>query len=152
MTPTKVWGQPLSLVGVFLLRRNFYGKQLPSPVRILVYMLKWLVITAILGIFMGSLSAFFLNSLTVVTDIRLSHPWLLCLLPVSGALFAYLYAYHGGLSSRGNNLVIDQGNGGEEKIPLRLIPLTLFGTITTHLFGDLLAVKEQQSKWGSVSR
>ncbi|MGQ7899280.1 chloride channel protein, partial [Enterococcus faecium] len=37
--------------------------------------------------------------------------------------------------SRGNNLVIDQGNGGEEKIPLRLIPLTLFGTITTHLFG-----------------
>ena len=61
-------------------------KQLPSPVRILVYMLKWLVITAILGIFMGSLSAFFLNSLTVVTDIRLSHPWLLYLLPVSGAL------------------------------------------------------------------
>ena len=29
-------------------------KQLPSPVRILVYMLKWLVITAILGIFMGA--------------------------------------------------------------------------------------------------
>ncbi|BDP57794.1 hypothetical protein EfmJHP36_22730 [Enterococcus faecium] len=50
-----------------------------------------------------------------MTDIRLSHPWLLYLLPVSGALFAYLYAYHGGLSSRGNNLVIDQGNGGEEK-------------------------------------
>lgn len=83
----------------------------------------------------GELVCFFLNSLTVVTDIRLSHPWLLYLLPVSGALFAYLYAYHGGLSSRGNNLVIDQGNGGEEKIPLRLIPLTLFGTITTHLFG-----------------
>ncbi len=36
-------------------------KQLPSPMRILVYMLKWLVITAILGIFMGSLSAFFLK-------------------------------------------------------------------------------------------
>ncbi|WP_316481206.1 chloride channel protein, partial [Enterococcus faecium] len=110
-------------------------KQLPSPVRILMYMLKWLVVTAILGVFMGSLSAFFLNSLTFVTDIRLAHPWLFYLLPVSGALFAYLYAYHGGLSSRGNNLVIDQGNGGEEKIPLRLIPLTLFGTITTHLFG-----------------
>ena len=65
--------------------------------------------------------------------------------------FAYLYAYHGGLSSRGNNLVIDQGNGGEEKIPLRLIPLTLFGTITTHLFGDLLVVKEQQFKWGALA-
>ena len=31
--------------------------------------------------------------------------------------------------------MIEQGNGGEEDIPLRLIPLTLFGTITTHLFG-----------------
>lgn len=30
--------------------------------------------------------------------------------------------------------MIDQGNGGEEKLA-RLIPLTLFGTITTHLFG-----------------
>ncbi|BDP81314.1 hypothetical protein EfmAA290_19900 [Enterococcus faecium] len=51
-----------------------------------MYMLKWLVITAILGVFMGSLSAFFLNSLTFVTDIRLAHPWLLYLLPISGAL------------------------------------------------------------------
>jgi hypothetical protein len=35
-------------------------------------------------------------------------------------------------ASRGNNLVIEQGNGGEEDIPLRLIPLTLFGTITNN--------------------
>ena len=40
-------------------------KQLPSPVRILMYMLKWLVITAILGVFMGSFVCFFLNSLDV---------------------------------------------------------------------------------------
>lgn len=59
MTPTKVWGQPLSLVGVFLFEEEFFmEKQLPSPVRILMYMLKWLVVTAILGVFMGSLSAF----------------------------------------------------------------------------------------------
>ncbi|MCC9084434.1 hypothetical protein LOS24_10645 [Enterococcus faecium] len=115
-------------------------KQLPSPVRILVYMLKWLVITAILGIFMGSLSAFFLNSLTVVTDIRLSHPWLLYLLPVSGALFAYLYAYHGGLSSRGNNLVIDQGNGGEEKNPVAAYSTY---TVWNHNYPFI---------WGSVGR
>ena len=35
-------------------------KQLPSPMRILVYMLKWLVITAILGIH-GELICFFLK-------------------------------------------------------------------------------------------
>ena len=102
---------------------------------LLIYMIKWLMITAVLGIFMGSLSAFFLTSLTLVTTIRETHTWLLFLLPISGALFAYLYTHFGGNSNRGNNLVIDQVNGGQEKIPLRLIPLTLFGTITTHLFG-----------------
>lgn len=110
-------------------------KQTTNVLRIGGYMLKWLLITAILGVVMGSLSAFFLNSLTFVTNLRLTHTWLLFLLPVSGAIFAYLYTNYGGNSSRGNNLVIDQGNGGEERVPLRLIPLTLFGTITTHLFG-----------------
>ncbi|MBO0460636.1 MULTISPECIES: voltage-gated chloride channel family protein [Enterococcus] len=106
-----------------------------NPIKIITYMIKWLVITACLGLLMGGLSAFFLNSLTVVTNLREAHTWLLYLLPISGALFAFLYQRYGGNASRGNNLVIDQGNGGEEKIPLRLIPLTLFGTITTHLFG-----------------
>ncbi|MGK0550569.1 voltage-gated chloride channel family protein [Enterococcus faecalis] len=99
------------------------------------YMTKWLVITAIIGGIMGILSAFFLNSLTWVTSVREAQPWLLFLLPISGVVFTFLYEHYGQNSSRGNNLVIDQGNGGEEAIPLRLIPLTLFGTITTHLFG-----------------
>lgn len=109
--------------------------RLPDPIRVIVYMIKWLLITLILGIFMGSLSAFFLNSLTFVTNIRLANPWILLFLPLSGGLFAFLYHFYGKNSARGNNLVIEQGNGGEEKILLRLIPLTLFGTITTHLFG-----------------
>ncbi len=104
-------------------------------IRIGTYMTRWLLLTAIVGVLMGSLSAFFLTSLTFVTDVRLEHPWLLYLLPAGGALFAYLYTYFGKNAGRGNNLVIDQGNGGEEKIPLRLIPLTLFGTLTTHLLG-----------------
>ncbi|MFV0561383.1 MAG: voltage-gated chloride channel family protein [Enterococcus sp.] len=111
------------------------NEKMPTSIRICLYMLKWLVVTAILGGLMGGLSAFFLTSLTWVTNTRLENPWLLFLLPFSGALFAYLYTNYGQNSSRGNNLVIDQGNGGEENIPLRLIPLTLFGTITTHLFG-----------------
>lgn len=110
-------------------------KELAAYVKIPVYMVKWLILTGILGLFMGSLSAFFLTSLTWVTTTRLAHSWLLFLLPVSGAVFAALYARYGKNASRGNNLVIEQGNGGTENIPLRLIPLTLFGTITTHLFG-----------------
>ncbi|OJG27768.1 voltage-gated chloride channel family protein [Enterococcus caccae] len=93
------------------------------------------MITSLIGLIMGVLSAFFLKSLDTVTEIRLDNPELLLLLPISGASFAFLYKKYGGSAIRGNNLVIDQANGKQENIPLRLIPLTLFGTITTHLFG-----------------
>ncbi|MHC5218279.1 voltage-gated chloride channel family protein [Enterococcus sp. LJL128] len=98
-------------------------------------MVKWLLITVIIGLIMGSLSALFLNSLTLVTSSRESHPYLLYLLPFSGAVFAFLYSKYGKNAAGGNNLIIRQANGGEEEVPLRLIPLTFFGTVTTHLFG-----------------
>ena len=34
----------------------------------------------------GALSAFFLKSLTYVTDVRLANPWLLFILPISGVV------------------------------------------------------------------
>ncbi|KAF9404908.1 hypothetical protein HW555_014101 [Spodoptera exigua] len=52
-----------------------------------------------------------------------------------GAFFAFLYKRYGGNSIYGNNLVINKANGGEDNIPLRLVPLTLFSTIASHLFG-----------------
>ncbi|MBO0439343.1 chloride channel protein [Candidatus Enterococcus ikei] len=109
--------------------------ELKTPINIGLYITKWLTISLLIGLIMGALSAFFLKSLDTVTQIRLDNPWLLFLLPVSGAIFAFLYRKYGGNAIRGNNLVIDQANGEQEAIPLRLIPLTLFGTITTHLFG-----------------
>lgn len=110
-------------------------KELNMPLKVSIYMVKWLMIATLIGLVMGTLSAFFLKSLDIVTQIRVDNSWLLFLLPVSGAIFAFLYKKFGGNSIRGNNLVIDQANGEQENIPLRLIPLTLFGTITTHLFG-----------------
>lgn len=110
-------------------------KELNMPLKVSIYMVKWLMIASLIGLVMGTLSTFFLKSLDIVTQIRVDNSWLLFLLPVSGAIFAFLYKKFGGNSIRGNNLVIDQANGEQENIPLRLIPLTLFGTITTHLFG-----------------
>lgn len=106
-----------------------------APVTVSLYMGKWLLITVIVSLFMGSLSAFFLTSLEVVTKLRVENSWLLIGLPFSGALFAFLYKQYGATAIKGNNLVLEQANGGEEEIPLLMLPLTLFGTITTHLFG-----------------
>ena len=72
--------------------------------------------------------------------------------PISGVVFTYFYTRFGKNASRGNNLVIEQGNGGEEDIPLRLIPLTLFGTITTHLFGGSVGREGTAVQMGAQSQ
>ncbi|WP_379127199.1 voltage-gated chloride channel family protein [Paenibacillus sp. sgz500958] len=97
--------------------------------------IKWILLGSGVGILSGTASAFFLISLEYVTGVRMDHPWLLYLLPAGGALVSYLYLKFGKNSSKGNNLILEQINDGNETIPLRMAPLVLFGTLVTHLFG-----------------
>nr|WP_082927170.1 voltage-gated chloride channel family protein [Paenibacillus oryzisoli] len=97
--------------------------------------IKWIFYGSLVGIVTGSASALFLASLDLVTEKRLNHPWLLFLLPLGGALMAYLYLKIGRNSGRGNNLILEQLYEGKEAIPFRMAPLVLLGTLVTHLFG-----------------
>lgn len=97
--------------------------------------IKWIVLGSVVGILSGTASAFFLKSLDYVTDVRLEHPGLLYLLPLGGVFVSFLYMRYGKNSAKGNNLIIEQIQDGNETIPLRMAPLVLFGTLVTHLFG-----------------
>lgn len=97
--------------------------------------IKWIVLGSVVGFLSGTASAFFLKSLNYVTDVRLEHPWLLYLLPLGGVLVSFLYMRYGKNSAKGNNLILEQIQDGNETIPLRMAPLVLFGTLVTHLFG-----------------
>lgn len=102
---------------------------------VLGFFVKWLLYGGMIGLIVGSASAFFLTSLEYVTGLRVEHSWLLFLLPVGGALVSYIYLKLGKNSSKGNNLIIEGIQNGQESIPLRMAPLVLFGTLVTHLFG-----------------
>jgi len=73
-------------------------------VRKSLIVLKWLVLLVPLSIAIGSVSAFFLWSLDAVTSVRLSHPWLLFLLPLGGFLVGLLYHLYGGAANHGKFL------------------------------------------------
>ncbi|HTF81283.1 MAG TPA: hypothetical protein VL947_06150, partial [Cytophagales bacterium] len=49
---------------------------------IISYLIKWSLITSIIGIAVGSASALFLISLDYVTQLRDQHLWLIALLPL----------------------------------------------------------------------
>lgn len=97
--------------------------------------IKWLILGALVGTLAGTASAIFLISLAHATQIRLDNQWLLLLLPLAGFITGWVYWHFGGTAGKGNNLVIDEVNNNQSRIPLRMAPFVLAGTVVTHLFG-----------------
>lgn len=97
--------------------------------------LRWALLLMPMAAMVGTLCAAFLWSLDAATRARFDHPWLLYLLPLSGAAIALLYHRFGRSVEAGNNLIVDQIHEPGGGVPLRMAPLVFLGTIATHLFG-----------------
>lgn len=114
---------------------ELFNFNLPEFYSFLRTALKWLLLGAVVGILAGTASAIFLISLAWATDIRIANPNLLFLLPIAGFIAGWFYWRFGGTASKGNNLVIDEVNNNQSRIPLRMAPFVLIGTLITHFFG-----------------
>lgn len=98
-------------------------------------LLKWGLLGGAVGILSGSASAVFLITLNWATSFHLQHPSLLFLLPIAGFIVGWVYHNFAGTASQGNNLVVEEVNANQSRIPFRMAPFVLMGTIITHLFG-----------------
>ena len=107
------------------------AKQIP----VLFYFLKWLFLSAVIGVLAGSASAFFLIFLDWVTEWREHHLWIIAFLPLAGLIIGLAYHYWGKEVVNGNNLLLEEFHSPKKLIPLIMAPLVLFGTLITHLFG-----------------
>jgi H+/Cl- antiporter ClcA len=101
----------------------------------LFFSLRWLLVCGLIGASAGTASAGFLVALDWATHWREAHPWALTLLPGAGLLIGLAYHHFGDRAVRGNNLILDEIHRPSQRIPLRLLPLVLGGTLATHLFG-----------------
>lgn len=110
---------------------GFFFRKYPA----LPYILKWLFISLIIGILVGSASAGFLKSLQWATDFRENHLWLIAFLPVGGFLTGLLYHYFGKDVEAGNNLLLENIQEPKEIIPFKMAPFVYLGTMVTHFFG-----------------
>lgn len=89
-----------------------------------------------IGAVVGAVDAVFGRTLLAIGSVRDAWPlFLVPLLPVAGALSAWLYEKAGKGVVRGMGLVFDVGHGEEGSIPLRLVPLVMGTTWLTHLCG-----------------
>ena len=95
---------------------------------------KWLVFAAVSGVLCGGVATAFFSAFDAVTALRLSHPWLLWLLPLGGAAIVLLYRVCGMEGDRGTNFVLVAVRE-DQPLRLRTAPLVFAATMITHLCG-----------------
>lgn len=95
----------------------------------------WLLLAAGTALLAGLSSSLFLQGLERIGTLFASHPLLALGLPLFGLTSSLLYSRFGGLSAKGNNLLIEEINAPSRSIPWQMAPLVLVGTFLTHLGG-----------------
>ena len=101
-------------------------------------LLKWLAVGALVGGVGGFVGAAFHLGVNYATNVRMTHPWVLYLLPLGGVSIAALYRLCR-LEGAGTNAVIESVHFGK-KVPTLLVPLIFVATVITHLCGGMSGV------------
>ncbi|MGO4709753.1 voltage-gated chloride channel family protein [Chryseobacterium sp. 2TAF14] len=120
-----------SVFRILIILIKLFFRKYPSA----LFVLKWLFITAIVGVLIGSASAFFLQTLEWATQFRENHLWLIAFLPLGGFLVGLMYHYFGKDVEAGNNLLIETIHEPQKTIPFKMAPFVYLGTMITHFFG-----------------
>lgn len=96
--------------------------------------IKWIILSVFSGLLIGLVGCVFHIALNQVTALRMTHGWLILLLPLGGLVIVGLYHLLRNSKDTGTNLVLSAIHSGDE-IPLRMAPLIFISTLITHLFG-----------------
>lgn len=95
-------------------------------------LLKWVLISMIVGIIGGVLGSIFHECIAYVTNLRSENNWIIYLIPIGGLVIVTLYSLvHKKVDT---NLVIESIQT-EKDVPWYMAPLIFIGTVITHLFG-----------------
>lgn len=110
-------------------------KNIHSEERVLKTLVKWIILSAIVGSIVGVIASGFAYVISWVTEFRVEHPLMLLGLPVGGILVAFLYKMSGQENNTGTNMVLDTIRTPKAEMPTVIATLILIATTVTHLFG-----------------
>ncbi len=107
----------------YFLQFWLYGKAL----------VKWLVLSAIIGFLSGLVGSYFDIGVELATEFRLAHPWVMNLLPVGGLVAVGIYRLFRVEGESTNDILseVQKGKG----LKFLLAPAIFLTTILTHLVG-----------------
>lgn len=94
-----------------------------------------LVLCLAIGIVAGLSCALFLVALDVVTATREANLWLVACLPLAGFVLGWVWLRYGQPIAGGMDQVLSEAQAPQQRLPLRMAPMILLGTLFTHLVG-----------------
>lgn len=95
---------------------------------------KWLVLSALVGLAGGLVGSIFHLSIDYVTDLRGKQGWLIFCLPLAALAITGLYRIFRKSGKLDTNRVLEAVRG-DEKVPFIMTPLIFISTVLTHLVG-----------------
>lgn len=101
----------------------------------LLKILKWFLISGVVGLLGGFAAAAFLHALDLATSYRDQHPWIIWLLPGAGAGIGWSYHRFGQRATAGTGLILEEIHDPRRTLPLHMASMAFLGTVVTHLFG-----------------
>ncbi len=107
---------------------------LKPPFEYTKVLIKWLIISSVVGLVGGVLGSIFHISIDYVTQLRSEHTWIILLLPIGGIIIAAIYALFRNKGRIDTNRVIESARD-EQNVPLVMAPLIFISTCITHLLG-----------------
>lgn len=107
---------------------------LKNSLKYLKTLLKWLILSAIVGTLGGFIGSIFHISIDYVTELRTESDLYLYFLPLGGLIIAGIYHIFQKKGSLDTNRVLEAA-AREEKVPLVMAPLIFISTCITHLLG-----------------
>ena len=104
------------------------------PERYARVVLRWCILSVIMGVIGGLLGAVFHHALHFVTHLRSGHMWLIFLLPLGGLATVAIYRHPKMKKNKGTNEVIEAVLDGRS-VSAMVAPSIFLATAITHLFG-----------------
>ena len=110
----------------------------------LLFILKWLFITILTAVLVGSTTAWFLIALDFVTIWRTDQIWIVNFLPLLGLGIGFAYHYFGTEAEKGSDLILEKYQAAEtvsssntsiKPISILMAPLVFISSLLTHLGG-----------------
>lgn len=101
----------------------------------MISLLKWMVLSVVIGGIIGTIGSIFAHTVTWVTHFRETNPWVLWGLPIGGLVIVFLYKIAGQEKNTGTNQVLMVIRTEGEEVKGSITFLILISTAITHLFG-----------------